>query len=59
MPDAFLATHIWVGRRYLPERHGQRCKLIKSARGKHLLRFADGKLVATVRGTFRGMTTKR
>ena len=46
-------THIWIGRRYLPHRHGQLCRLLVSRRGKHLLEFADGWRVVTVRGTFR------
>ena len=48
-----LNTHTWIGRRFLPERHGQPCRLIASRRGKHLLEFGDGWRVATVRGTFR------
>ena len=46
-------THVWVGRKYLPERNGQRCRLVKAVRGKFLLEFADGHRVTTVRGTFR------
>ena len=46
-------THIWIGRRFLPDRHGQRCRLLRSKRGKHLFEFADGWQVVTVRGTFR------
>jgi hypothetical protein len=46
-------THIWIGRRYLPERHGQRCRLLVARRGKFLVEFADGWRVTTVRGTIR------
>ena len=46
-------THVWCGRRNLPERYGQPCRLVVSSRGKHVLEFADGFRVATVRGTFR------
>ena len=47
------STHVWIGRRFLPGRHGQGCRLLVSRRGKFLLRFCDGTLVTTVRGTFR------
>lgn len=46
-------THTWIGRRLLPERHGQPCRLLVAWRGKYLIEFADGWRVATVRGTFR------
>jgi len=46
-------THVWIGRRYLPERHGQLCRLLKAHGGKFLLEFADGWQVLTFRGTFR------
>lgn len=46
-------THVWISRRLLPERHGQLCRIVVARRGKFLLEFADGWLVATVRGTFR------
>ena len=46
-------THVWISRRYLPARRGQPCRLLVSRRGKHLVEFADGWLVVTVRGTFR------
>ena len=45
--------HIWIGRNFLPERHGQPCRVVASHYGKHVLEFADGFKVATVRGTFR------
>ena len=51
MPERM--THVWIGRRYLPHRHGQPCRLLKSYRGKHLLQFPDDWRVLTVRGTFR------
>ncbi len=50
-------THVWIGRRYLPERHGQPCRLLVARRGKFLLEFDDGWQVATVRGTFRKAKT--
>lgn len=50
-------THIWTGRSYLPERHGQRCRLLVANRGKFLLEFDDGWRVVTVRGTFRRIAT--
>ena len=46
-------THIWIGRRFLPNRHGQLCRVLLARRGKFLLEFQDGWKVATVRGTFR------
>lgn len=46
-------THTWIGRNFLPHRHGQGCRLLVARRGKFLLEFADGWRVATVRGTFR------
>ena len=46
-------THTWIGRRFLPERHGQLCRLLVARHGKFLLEFVDGWQVATVRGTFR------
>ena len=46
-------THVWIGRRFLSERHGQPCRLLVAHRGKFILEFADGWKVATVRGTFR------
>jgi hypothetical protein len=46
-------THVWIGRRLLPERHGQPCRLLVAVRGKFLVEFADGWLVRTVRGTIR------
>ena len=45
--------HIWVGRRFLPDRYGQPCRLLVARRGKFLVEFADGWQVATTRGTFR------
>jgi len=48
-------SHVWIGRRFLPERYGQACRLLAARRGKFLLEFADGRQVATVRGTFRRM----
>jgi hypothetical protein len=47
------AGHVWVSRVRLPERRGQRCRLLVARRGKFLVEFPDGQLVATVRGTFR------
>jgi hypothetical protein len=46
-------THIWIGRRFLPERNGEPCRLIVARRGKYLVEFSDGRRVVTVRGTFR------
>jgi hypothetical protein len=46
-------THTWIGRRFLPERRGEPCRLLVARGGKFLLEFADGGRVATVRGTFR------
>ena len=46
-------THVWIGRKWLPERYGQPCQLLKASRGKYAFLFGDGKRVATVRGTFR------
>ena len=50
-----MNTHYWIGRRFLPERHRQPCRLLVAHRGKFLIEFADGWKVATVRGTFRRM----
>jgi hypothetical protein len=46
-------THVWIGRKYLPGRLGELCRLLVARRRKFLLEFADGYRVATVRGTFR------
>jgi len=46
-------THIWIGRRYLPDRYCQPCRLLVASRGKFLIEFADGRRVLTVRGTIR------
>ena len=46
-------THVWIGRKFLPGRRGQRCRLLIAYRGKFLLEFGDGWRVLTVRGTFR------
>ena len=46
-------TYVWIGRRFLPERNGEPCRLLAARRGKYLLKFADGWQVVTVRGTFR------
>ena len=43
----------WIGRRTLPERHGQRLRIVVARRGKFLVEFEDGLLAVTVRGTFR------
>lgn len=53
MADTFCATHIWIGRRYLPERHGQPCQLRKAYKGRFLVQFKDGHLVITNRGTIK------
>lgn len=45
-------TYVWIGRRFLAERHGEPCRLLVARRGKFLLEFADGFRVSTVRGTF-------
>ena len=50
--SAKLLTHAWIGRRFLPERYGQRCRVLVSRRGKHLIQFEDGTKTVTVRGTF-------
>ena len=42
-------THVWCGRRFLPERHGQPCRLLTAHRRKFVLEFADGFTVSTVR----------
>lgn len=52
-------THRWIGRRLLPHRHGQLCRLLQSHRGKHLVEFADGFKAVTVRGTFRRLTEEK
>lgn len=49
-------THVWVGKRYLPERYGQECRIMIAHRGKFVLLFDDGHLVSTVRGTFRRLS---
>ena len=52
-------THVWVGRRNLPERYGQKCRLVTAYRGRFLVQFEDGQGVVTVRGTFRRRSEKR
>ncbi len=50
-------THVWIGRRFLPARHGQPCRLVCRGPGpgprNWLVEFADGQRVVTVRGTVR------
>jgi hypothetical protein len=46
-------THRWAGRKWLPERYGQRLRLLVCRRGKYLVEFGDGTKVVTMRGTFR------
>jgi hypothetical protein len=44
-------THRWIGRSFLPDRHGQHCRIMKKAKRKRacLLEFEDGYLtVSTV-----------
>jgi hypothetical protein len=37
------STHTWHGRKFLPERHGQRCRIAVKGRGRSaLVEFADG-----------------
>jgi hypothetical protein len=48
-------THVWRGRRNLPERYGEPCRILVARKGKFVLEFADGLTVSTVRGTFRRM----
>ena len=36
-----IHTRTWIGRRFLPERHGQLCRLLLARRGKFLLEFMD------------------
>jgi len=52
-PPLFCATHIWVGRRFLPERHGHQCQICKANKGRFLVQFEDGHLVLTNRGTIK------
>jgi hypothetical protein len=36
-------THRWIGRSYLPERHGHRCRIVVKGRGRAaLVEFEDG-----------------
>ncbi len=51
-------SHVWIGRRFLPDRRGQFCRLLVGCRGKFLLEFADGWQVVTVRGTFRRLPSQ-
>ncbi|HUS92192.1 MAG TPA: hypothetical protein VM695_10105 [Phycisphaerae bacterium] len=55
---ALSLSHVWIGRNFLPERHGQPCRLVVSSKGKHVVEFADGERVSTVRGTFRRRVPK-
>ena len=34
-------SHVWIGRRFLPERYVQACRLLAARRGKFLLEFPD------------------
>lgn len=42
-------THRWIGRSFLPERHGQRCRIIIKAKRSRacLVQFEDGHLART------------
>jgi len=46
-------THVWIGRKRLPQRRGQRCRIVTASRGKFLIEFDDGWQAVTMRGTFR------
>ena len=46
-------THVWRGRRNLPHRYGERCRILVARRGRFLIQFEDGTRAITVRGTFR------
>lgn len=41
------ARYIWRIRKYLPERHGQTCKILAMKRTTVLLEFSDGYRVVT------------
>jgi hypothetical protein len=42
-------THKWIGRNFLPERHGQLCKIKVKAKKRRtcILEFEDGYLTVT------------
>lgn len=43
-------THIWRWKEYLPERHGQACRIVATgALNSALVEFADGARVVTSR----------
>lgn len=43
-------THRWYWRKYLPERHGQLCRIVKTGRmNSALIEFDDGFLVISSR----------
>ena len=43
-------THYWRIRKWLPERHGQRCKILSvGAKNQVLIEFEDGTQVVTIR----------
>lgn len=46
-------SHVWKGRRLLPERYGQKCRLLVARKGKYEVEFEDGHKTITVRGTFK------
>ncbi len=52
-------SHVWIGRKFLPNRHGQLCRILVAWRGKFELEFADGWRTVTVRGTFRRFASSR
>lgn len=52
-PNSDTMTHAWIGRRFLPERRGQACRILAARRGKFLVEFGDGHRAVTMRGTVR------
>lgn len=46
--------HVWHWRKRLPERKGERCRIIDTGRDRSvLIEFVDGKKVATTRNALR------
>lgn len=46
-------THWWRIRRWLPERHGQPCRILAAGRGSILVEFQDGHQAVTSRYSVR------
>ena len=53
-------THVWFWRKWLPDRKGQRCRVVgRGAMGSIMVEFEDGKKVVTSRWAVRNLDERR